>query len=506
MQRAKMQEAPSALLRRSANLVVESGSHSCGSAIVAASIPIGMPSNEWNGEWQDAEEHADRAHEFFERGRYPEAEAELRKALSVDPERGEWQFNLGLTLEAAGRDNEAIECFRRAIELEPGAIEPYLAAGGCANRQSRHEEALTFLETAARIDPTNEAAYSHRIEALAELGRHEDAETVYFLAQDRLDEMPRCLAAMGESLFTRGLHDRAAWCFREAIRQEPSLPRVRARLAAVVAAGGQPQKALQLLLQELREDPGSVETILEFGTLLVELNRLPEAAEKFSRAVELEPANALAHWSLGDLALHTGRPDQAVVEFELVQRLDPDFPSINMELAEANLRLGDLNAARSRLRAHLAVEDEPVETSNAAERLGTLLLDAGLFAEAAVILKKAVERHAQAASLWRQIAFARFRIGERAGGIEASRRLLELEPDRSEAVHNLALAALEAGDHAEARRWIRTGASRWPHDPGFRHLRTRLMLSQVAALAMRGVDSCRRLVRRVRISIARLLR
>ena len=50
-------------------------------------------------QWQDAEQFADRALDMYERGRWAEAEVELRKALQIDPDQGDWHFNLGLTLE-----------------------------------------------------------------------------------------------------------------------------------------------------------------------------------------------------------------------------------------------------------------------------------------------------------------------------------------------------------------------------------------------------------------------
>ena len=53
-------------------------------------------------DWFDAEGHVDRAQELFERGRWSEAEAELRKALALNPDQAEWHYNLGLTLEAKG--------------------------------------------------------------------------------------------------------------------------------------------------------------------------------------------------------------------------------------------------------------------------------------------------------------------------------------------------------------------------------------------------------------------
>ena len=40
-------------------------------------------------QWQDAEQFADRALDMYERGRWAEAEVELRKALQIDPDTGE---------------------------------------------------------------------------------------------------------------------------------------------------------------------------------------------------------------------------------------------------------------------------------------------------------------------------------------------------------------------------------------------------------------------------------
>ena len=80
-------------------------------------------------EWQSAEDHVDRAVDLYHRGRWSEAEAEFRKAISHDPSRGDWHFNLGLTLEAAGRDADALSCYEMASSLLPSECEPSLAAG-----------------------------------------------------------------------------------------------------------------------------------------------------------------------------------------------------------------------------------------------------------------------------------------------------------------------------------------------------------------------------------------
>ena len=109
-------------------------------------------------DWLDAERHADRALEMFERGRWAEAEVELRKALALNPDQPEWHFNLGLTLEASGRDPEAMACYERAIELAPDQVEPMVAAGVVANHLGRYARGIEWFVRALEIEPRHEGA------------------------------------------------------------------------------------------------------------------------------------------------------------------------------------------------------------------------------------------------------------------------------------------------------------------------------------------------------------
>lgn len=432
-------------------------------------------------EWQDAEFHADRALELYERGRWAEAEAELRKALSLNPDQPVWHFNLGLTLEAAGRDDEALAAYEQAADLMPGEAEPMLAAGMAANRVGRHDRALTLFDKVLRIDPHCEPAYSNQMDSLVRLERHEDVEVTFYLAQQSLEEpSANCLAMMAESLWRQGEYGRCAWCLREALRLDPSMPRLRARLGGVLAATGKPQRALQMFLRELRDDPGSVDTLLDLGDLLVQMGRMPEAAEKYRRVLELEPANLDAHFRLGEIAMDARRFEQAHVEFELVFKLDPEYPHVRLSLAQALLQRDRFDDARRCLRDELdqyrAAEPEAAEEFNLA-RLGDLLLRADMPREAAECFDAARQSagdDGERIALMRKLALARFRSGDRAGGMSISRAILRHDPSCVEAMHNLALAALEDGRIRTAAGWIRRGLKTDRHDDGLRRLRVRL--------------------------------
>jgi tetratricopeptide (TPR) repeat protein len=450
-------------------------------------------------DWLNAEAHADRALEMFERGRWAEAEAELRKALSLNPDQADWHYNLGMTLEAAGRDPEALASYERAIALAADLVEPLIAAGIVSNRLQRYETAIDWLEQAIAMAPGSEPSYAHLIDALTRLGRHDDAETTFYLAQQALPEAsPHCLAAIAESLIERRDFERAGWCLKEALRVEPQMPRGRARLAAVLAATGKPQRALQMYLRDLRDDPGNIDTLLDYGELMLDLGRLPEASEKFRRVLEMEPANVDAHFRLGQIAMTAGRYEQAHLEFELVLKLDPHFPAVRLSVAESLLRRGRTEEARAHLRDELdswerGADDLPIEPGTEPraarderdmERCGGLLLDADMPEAASRVLERAVAS-GSTPSLLRKLAIARFRSGDVEGGVATSRRVLRQDPSCVASMHNLALAALRAGQLRLASGWIERGLRVERHDDGLRRLRIRLYFAWMRAAALR---------------------
>lgn len=462
----------------------------------------------------DAEHHVERAHELYDAGRWDEAETELRRALTLNPYQAEWHFNLGLTLEAAGRHVDAATAFERCFDLKSGDDGPdansAVLVGLNLIRAGQPEPALAWLDRAESLDPSNIAVYVQRIEALGDLGRHAEAEEAFYVGQQIDPEHAELYASIARILSARGEHERSVWCLREAARLDPDLPRVRARLARAFADSGRLERARQLYVRELREDPGDADTLLDLGELLMDMHRLREAGEKFRRVLELEPDHPDAHHLLGELAEREDNLADALVHYDVVLRLDAGYPGARTRLARVMLQRGreeDLPRVRELLRRGLkeagADATTPIEEF---EDLGRLMLEAGVPADAIKSYRTLLDRKPGNHRAHHGLSVAMLETGQIAAGIDEARRALALQPRFVPAMHNLALAHLRDRRWVRARYWVRQALRIEPEDPAMRRLRLKLRIHAATCAISWARTQLARVVRPLRSLVGRPVR
>ena len=423
--------------------------------------------------WFDAERHVERAHELYESGRWEEALRELKAALHLNPYQGEWHFNLGLTLDALERFEEAIACYRDALKHQGDDLEILNHLALDHLRIGQPKEAIEHLERSQRIDAQDVASYCHRIAAYSQLNDHEQAEVMFYLATQINDEDPRCYFNIAMSLLDRKQFDRAIWCLRQVLRLDPLHGEAYAHLGEAHWAKGSREEAYRCYLQQLRQAPGDVETMIDAGNLLMEMNRPYEAAEKFRRAAETDPAHPEAHFCLGELAVRTNHLESAQLAFEQTLRLDSHYPAAHQKLALIAIKQDRRDEARQHLQQELAL-DRYFEHEPTAEEFGQLLLEARMPQHAAMLFARLLERNPRDASLCHQMAVSLFMAERYAEGARYCRRALRADPSHAHALGDLVAALLQLGQLRRARIWLSRGLNQRPNDKSLRELRVRL--------------------------------
>ena len=132
-------------------------------------------------------------------GRHDEAEAAYRQAVSIDPNFASAHFNLGNLLQKQGRDIDAEEAFRAALALRPDYGKAWNGLGQVLQHQGRLQDALGAFRNAAQCEPASAVvhcnlgtllfAFECNAEALAELRRALALDPGYALAHGNLSAL-----------------------------------------------------------------------------------------------------------------------------------------------------------------------------------------------------------------------------------------------------------------------------------------------------------------------------
>jgi tetratricopeptide (TPR) repeat protein len=92
-----------------------------------------------------------QANMLFQEGKYEDALAAYQKAAAQAPKDAVIQYNIGVTLMAMDRVDEAIDAFKKTIEVQPENIHALKGLGQIYGQMKMFEESVKFYSLAAKI-------------------------------------------------------------------------------------------------------------------------------------------------------------------------------------------------------------------------------------------------------------------------------------------------------------------------------------------------------------------
>jgi tetratricopeptide (TPR) repeat protein len=195
----------------------------------------------------------------------------FRRALALDPGTADAQNNLGVTLGALGRRDDAIACYRRALALQPDYAKAHLNLGAALMIVDA-VEADKHLRQAIAIDPGF-------------------AEVHYNL---------------GNLRETQKAYHEAAASFRRAIDLKPEFYDAHNNLGAALLKAGDAAAALASFERAAALRPDHAEAHHNLANALCELGRYADALAGYRRAVGLDPEHVQANFSAALIQLLRG--------------------------------------------------------------------------------------------------------------------------------------------------------------------------------------------------------
>jgi tetratricopeptide (TPR) repeat protein len=178
-----------------------------------------------------------------------------RRALEFDPENPEVVFKLARVLRTVGRNDEALEHFRHYHEMVPGDFQVLANIGSTLSALGRYEEAESYFRRAlAGLD--DPVTHYNLGLLMAVTGRLDEAVEHYERALERDPMHSDARSNLAAALVRQGNLARAAHELTGLLAMDPDNARARTNLGLVMLEQGRPAQAAAAFKEALRLDPG----------------------------------------------------------------------------------------------------------------------------------------------------------------------------------------------------------------------------------------------------------
>lgn len=271
-------------------------------------------------------------------GHLPQAEAELRLAVSQKPADFDSQYHLGAVLRAEGKTQAAIPALLRAVALRPHSQEAHfqLARAYRASHQAepaaREEAILVSLVKATQTD-TQIVVLGNQALAATISGALEQAVHLYL--QILALKPDNSQASYDLALVYERRHDRTAerTLLQQAATQPDAIAGIHSQLGFLDIAEGKKEAGEQQLRLALQRDPQCVEALGNLGVLEAQSGHAQEATRLLLLSVEADPQYEQGFRNLGLVLASTGDAQRASSALQAALALQPNDPVATRALA-----------------------------------------------------------------------------------------------------------------------------------------------------------------------------
>lgn len=340
---------------------------------------------------------------FFALGRYDEALAVQKHAVTLDGQQANFFNNLGNTHYALSQFEDAKKTFARAIELNPNLLEAWCNLGRTALALSQYTEAKRSLEQALSIHPQHWESWTNLGMAWEGLGNVEKAGNAY---QKSVELNPN----HADSCFNLGqwFHKRKNWndaerWYRQALENDRHHEQSYLQLARILV---DIDEKIQVLVDGVRSNPKSL-------SLSISLIRLYLSIDA-PRKAELVCLDAMQHHQ-HESSLHTEyvrvlvEQSRWVEARQEIEQIEEKSNMIYICMLAVYRGQGNLEQAVNIAKEGLVHHKDSVELYNS---LGVLLAEQGDFVQAKWAYQQALRIDPDNSAIQRHLSLIQGTNGE----------------------------------------------------------------------------------------------
>ncbi len=259
---------------------------------------------------------------FLLNGDYPKAELVLTRALKLRPESPESLYLLAQVYTNESRSLDALDLLVRANKIAPENPDILFLMAQISISQKYFEDAIPLLEKALQTS-------AQRSDIRVTLGEsyYKSGKTDRAIAELRkvieVEPSPRTYALLGLSHTHLGRFDEAKQDFQNGLNLDPHNAVCLFHLGYIAKLQGDIASADAILQKVIRSNPGFPDALLELANLRIEAKRFPEAEQLLRKYVKVSSNPATGYYKLAmvERRLHeTEAADRDLVQFQTLSK------------------------------------------------------------------------------------------------------------------------------------------------------------------------------------------
>lgn len=256
---------------------------------------------------------------------YKEALAVLEHASSVEPERAETHFSMGVAAQSLSQARRAADYFRMAVQCDPQFYDAWFNLAAACQHLGRLAEAQQILEKILKQRPAWTAAWLNLGTIIAQAGNPHKAlqcwHKVLVLEPDNIQAHYNC----GTYHMTHQALDQAMAAFRTVLLRTPRMAKAHMNLGLCHALLGQWEEALKCYESAVACKPDYAQAWFNMAAALLVLGRLNDVVACYDKVVALEPRNDIAHYNLAVALRKQDCIGRAIMSCRRALQITPGF-------------------------------------------------------------------------------------------------------------------------------------------------------------------------------------
>ncbi len=248
------------------------------------------------------EAYIEYAKELTPKEQYFEAAQQLEKAINLQPNYADVQYNLGTIYEKIGRNVEARDRFKKALEINPNFFRARIMLAMSYHNDRNFQRTLEELETCLSAVPT---FYVEPVKNLIRLVRNDSpVQERQMIFSQLLEEKPSSSQVSKQIAFEairNGDCDFALSELKKSLSMNPDYPDLHNLMGIAYANKGLTDDAILEFEKALKIHPDYLKARLNLALTLYEKGANDESMKSLMRVLKLDPKNELAQNLLKEL-------------------------------------------------------------------------------------------------------------------------------------------------------------------------------------------------------------